>query len=89
MMRAYPHHVPIMVHMGPLAPKPLKFLVPDDVMLSGLVDVIRRRVKLKPAEALYVFVGPHLLPLHNMVTALPRGPDGLAHVQASTELTLG
>ena len=68
--------------------KPLKFLVPLDILVAGLVLVVRKRVKLQPHQAIFLFQGPSLVNTGLYVAHLPR-QDGIVHLTLSLENTFG
>lgn len=63
----YPDRIPVIVERGQdekSLPEPdkKKFLVPRSLTISEFLFVIRKRIKLKPDKALYMFVGKNVMP---------------------------
>lgn len=61
----YPDRVPVIVEMSDPESKikidKNKYLVPSDLTVSQFIFVLRRRLKLKPEEAIYLFFGDGIL----------------------------
>jgi GABA(A) receptor-associated protein len=90
-----PDHVPtILVRAGkatPLLDKE-KFLIPLEVTASQLLFVVRRRLRMKPSEALFLFCNQRMLTGSTPVRlayADYRDPDGFLYVTYSVENTFG
>lgn len=70
-----------------------KFLVPQDITGMQLSYVVRRRLKIKPAEALFLLCGNKLMPAHmslgELHAAHQDSEDGFLYVQYSLENTFG
>lgn len=65
----YPDRIPVIVEPGNNSNLPMidkkKYLVPYDLSMSQFMWVIRRRIKLEPHQALFLFVnhnGKYILP---------------------------
>lgn len=64
----YPDRIPVIIERAtcgdndlPLIDK-TKFLVPTDLTIGQLVHVVRKRIKLTPEKAVFLFVGGNTLP---------------------------
>ena len=66
----YPERVPVIVEKSIssdiVAIDKNKFLAPDDLTLGQFMFIIRRRMKLPPEQALFVFVKNHI-PIQSML----------------------
>lgn len=64
-LKKYPDRIPIIVQSGKDSTIPKleknKFLVPRDITLGQFIYIIRRRVELKPEEAMFVFINDSLV----------------------------
>ena len=69
-----------------------KYLVPSDLTIGQFVYVIRKRIKLSPEQAIYVFINDKLFPtsalLHD-VYKKNKDEDGFLYVCYSGENTFG
>lgn len=62
----FPGRIPVIVERAEKSSLPdidrHKFLVPGDITVGGFLHVIRKRIKLGPEQAIFVFVNNNLLP---------------------------
>ena len=63
----YPDRVPVIVEKDPKYKSlpdidKVKFLVPDELTVGQMIYVIRRRIKLSPEQALFIFVNGSVMP---------------------------
>ena len=62
----YPNRIPVIVERAPKSDIPniekTKYLVPDDLTIGQFVYVIRKRIKMTPDKAMFVFVNNMLPP---------------------------
>jgi len=69
-----------------------KYLVPRDMNLGQFMYVIRKRIKLRPDEALFVLVNSSLMPsnkpLHDIYEK-HKDEDGFLYITYSSENTFG
>lgn len=92
----YPDRVPIIVERSNTSKmeqidKP-KFLVPTDMTVGQFVYVIRKRIRLAPEKALFVFVKNTLPPTSQMIGALHaknHDEDGFLKITYADENTFG
>ena len=69
-----------------------KYLVPKDMTLGQFVYVIRRRIKLKPEKAIFVFVNNILPPVAQLISQLyeeHKDEDGFLYLTYGSENTFG
>ena len=63
-LKKYPYRVPVIVEKASKSDVPdidkHKFLVPDDLTVAQFCYVIRKRIKLTPEKALFLFVNNQL-----------------------------
>jgi len=62
--KKYPNRIPIICERYLKSDPEIdrkKYLVPDDLSLTNFLYVIRKRIKLKPQESLYLFVNGKIL----------------------------
>ena len=92
----YPNRVPIIVEssndsdIGVLDKK--KYLVPNDLTLGQFVYVIRKRLKLPPEKALYMFVDntiPSSASLMSSIYEEYKDEDHFMYITISSENTFG
>lgn len=70
----YPDRIPVIVERAPKADLPeidrQKFLVPHELTMGQFVYVIRKRVKISPEKAIFVFVNNVLPPTAALMSSL-------------------
>jgi len=69
-----------------------KYLVPADLTVGQFVYVIRKRIKLAPEKAIYIFVNNTLPPTAGLMSQLykdHKDEDGFLYVTYSGESTFG
>lgn len=82
-----------MRHVPPLATSQKKFLVPTDLTIGQFMYVIRKRIKLAPEQAIFLFVAGGTLP--PSVSTLQsvydqyRDEDGFLYIMYSGENVFG
>lgn len=92
----YPTRVPVIVEKS-LNSKitetdKIKFLVPDDQTIGQFIYIIRKRIKLSPNEAIFVFVNntlPRTSDLLKTVYNENKDADGFLYLTYSGENTFG
>jgi GABA(A) receptor-associated protein len=69
-----------------------KFLIPYDMTISQLLIVLRKRIKINPAEAIYIFIN-NRIPMGNSVISKlyedNKDEDGFLYIYYSGENTFG
>lgn len=97
-MKKYPNRIPVICEPDPLSDVPSidkkKYLVPKDLTIGQFVFVIRRRIKLDPAKAVFLFVGSqYIMPatanLMSIVYDEHKDKDGYLYITYSGENTFG
>lgn len=62
--KKYPDRIPVIVEKAESCNMPdinkHKYLVPDDLTVSQFIYVIRKRIKIKPEEAIFLFINNSL-----------------------------
>lgn len=69
-----------------------KYLVPSDLSVGQLVYVIRKRIKLAPEKAIFIFVNDILPPTAALMSTIyeeHKDKDGFLYVTYSGENTFG
>lgn len=69
-----------------------RYLVPSDLTVGQFVYVIRKRIRLSPEKAIFIFVGNVLPPTANMMSAVydqHKDEDGFLYITYSGENTFG
>lgn len=92
----YPDRFPIIVEKVPRSPIPdidrHKFLVPNDLTIGQFIYVIRKRIKLSPEQALFIFVNNTLPPTSEFVSNIYtkyRDDDGFLYCLIAGESVFG
>ncbi len=92
----YPDRIPCIVEKAdksditPIDKK--KYLVPSDLTVGQFVYVIRKRIKLSPEKAIFIFVNDVIPPsssLLSQVCAEHKDEDGFLYIVYSSENTFG
>ncbi|KAI9023241.1 autophagy protein Atg8 ubiquitin like protein [Hyaloraphidium curvatum] len=92
----YPDRIPCIVEraeksdIAPIDKK--KYLVPSDLTVGQFVYVIRKRIKLSPEKAIFIFVSNVLPPtnaLMSLVYEEHKDDDGFLYITYSGENTFG
>ena len=69
-----------------------RYLVPVDLTVGQFVYVIRKRIKLRPEKAIFIFVSSVLPPSAALMSSIyeeHRDEDGFLYIQYSGEHTFG
>ncbi len=69
-----------------------KYLVPSDLTLGQFINVIRKRIKLSPEKAIFVFINnviPQSSSLISQIYAEHKNEDGFLYIVYSSENTFG
>jgi len=92
----YPDRIPVIAERASSSSIPdidkKKYLVPADLTMGQFVYVIRKRIKLAPDAAIFVFVNGALPPAGEMMSAVYKAhadKDGFLYVTYSGESTFG
>ncbi|KAI6672800.1 hypothetical protein NL676_000706 [Syzygium grande] len=92
----YPDRIPVIVERAEKTEVPdidkKKYLVPADLTVGQFVYVVRKRIKLSPEKAIFVFVKNILPPTAAMMSAIyeeNKDEDGFLYMTYSGENTFG
>jgi len=92
----YPDRVPVIVEKAEKSDIPdidkKKYLVPADLTVGQFVYVIRKRIKLSPEKAIFVFVNNVLPPTAALISSVydeHKDEDGFLYIAYSGENTFG
>ena len=93
----HPDRIPVIVHKreGDASLPDIdkrKFLVPSDLTIGQFMYVIRKRIKLSPEKAIFIFVGNVLPPTAAMMSSVyeqNKDDDGFLYITYSGENTFG
>ena len=69
-----------------------KYLVPNDLTLGQLIYIIRKRIKLKPEQAIFVFIKGTLPPTSTLISQLYKAhkdEDNFLYLDISQEAVFG
>ncbi|KAL9260669.1 Autophagy-related protein [Drosera capensis] len=92
----YPDRIPVIVERAEKTDIPdidkKKYLVPADLNVGQFVYVVRKRIKLSPEKAIFIFVKSILPPTAAMMSAIyeeHKDEDGFLYMTYSGENTFG
>jgi GABA(A) receptor-associated protein len=92
----YPDRIPIIVEKDPSGKIPdidkNKFLVPGDLTVGQFLHVIRKRIKLQPEQALFIFINNVIPPTSNLLSivyGIHKDPDGFLYCLYTGESVFG
>ncbi|KAK3253313.1 Autophagy-related protein 8d [Cymbomonas tetramitiformis] len=92
----YPDRIPVIVEKSEKSDIPdidkKKYLVPADLTVGQFVYVIRKRIKLGPEKAIFIFVNNVLPPTAALMSAIyeeHKDDDGFLYITYSGENTFG
>ncbi|KAI9630209.1 hypothetical protein KEM48_012242, partial [Puccinia striiformis f. sp. tritici PST-130] len=92
----YPDRIPVICEKADRTDIPTidkkKYLVPSDLTVGQFVYVIRKRIKLAPEKAIFIFVDEVLPPTAALMSAIyeeHKDEDGFLYVTYSGENTFG
>ena len=96
-MRKYPDRIPCIVTRAECCkdlgiPNKKKYLVPKDLTLGQFTYVIRKRIKMRSSQSLYVVVDNTVPPASEIMRTLYKNhssKDKLLHMTYQTENTFG
>ena len=96
MRTKYADRVPVIIEKAPKNHLPdldkHKFLVPNDLTVAQFIYVIRKRIKLNPEQAIYIFVDNTLPPSSELIGTIyekHKDEDGFLYTLISGESTFG
>lgn len=92
----YPNRVPVIVEKSKSSSIPdldkHKFLVPHDITVGQFVLVIRKRIKLSPDQAIYVFSNNIIPTISETIISVYekcKDEDGFLYITIASESTFG
>lgn len=92
----YPDRIPVIVEKAERSDIPdidkKKYLVPSDLTMGQFVYVIRKRIKLSPEKAIFIFVKNTLPPTAALMSSIyedHQDADGFLYITYSAENTFG
>ena len=92
----YPERIPVICEKDERSDIPnidkKKYLVPQDLTVGQFVYVIRKRIKLSPEKAIFIFINNVLPPtaaLMSSIYAEQKDEDGFLYITYSGENTFG
>tara|TARA_B100000902_G_C26846546_1_gene686024 strand:+ start:73 stop:474 length:402 start_codon:yes stop_codon:yes gene_type:complete len=91
----YPNRIPIICERLTMnVPKidRMKYLCPDDLSISSFMFVIRKRLKLEPEKALYLFINSKIVPCSKLLADVyekEKNEDGFLYINYAGESTFG
>ena len=92
----YPDRVPVIILRGSKEVPKIdrqKYLVPCDLAISGLMYIVRQRIKLSPEKSLYFFINDTVMPATaTLVSAMYedyKDKDGFLYITYCGETTFG
>lgn len=93
----YPDRIPVIVDVFHLNAKSInldkhKYLVPADLMISQFMYIIRKRCKLTPEKAIFLFIENTLPPSSMLMGEIYKNKkniDGFLYITISEESTFG
>ena len=97
-MEKYPHKIPIICERSQYAPKDCpeidknRYLVPDDLTVGQFVYVIRKRLKMPPEKAIFLFTNGYIPPSSAFLIDIYccyKDEDGFLYVTYTFENTFG
>ena len=95
-MAKYPDRVPVIIEKSNDTDIPdidrKKFLVPNDVQLSQLMYIIRKRIKIAPEKSIYLFINSKLINGSLFMASIYENctdKDGFLYVTYAGENTFG
>jgi GABA(A) receptor-associated protein len=93
----YPDRIPVIVERAENSKSipdidKKKYLVPADLTVGQFVYVIRKRIKLSPEKAIFIFIDNKLPPSASLMSAVyeeMKDKDGFLYIKYSGENTFG
>jgi GABA(A) receptor-associated protein len=98
LMKKYDARIPVIVGRSRASDPEIdktKYLVEPDMKISQLVLVFRRRIKLRPEQAIYLFINNELINVNSTINEvyhhaqLAKDADGFLYIVYALENTFG
>lgn len=94
--KKYPNSVPVIVAKQPNSPVPdiekKKYMVSEDLTFAQFSHTIRKSIKLKPEQAIFLYVGTELLPMTHKMRLIydkHKDEDGFLYITYAGENVYG
>jgi len=94
-LEKYPDKIPLIIEKAKECEYDIeknKYLVPKNIKMQQLIFIIRKRIKIKNAEAIFVHINNTLPPSNNFINEIydnNKDEDGFLYITYSTENTFG
>jgi GABA(A) receptor-associated protein len=94
-LKKYPERIPIICERLTIKVAEIdrsKYLCPNDLSLGNFVYVIRKRIKIAPEEAIYLFINERILPVSKILGEIyekHKDEDGFLYIKYDSEATFG
>jgi GABA(A) receptor-associated protein len=94
-LQKYPHRIPVILEKHDDKSPDLnqyKYLIPNDMTLAALIYHVRGRTKLRPEEAIFVYINGNSYNGNTLLTEIyekEKNQDRFLYVTYSTENTFG
>jgi GABA(A) receptor-associated protein len=95
-LEKYPDKIPVICERNFTSTLPNidkhKYLVPTDLTVGQFIYVIRKRIKITPQQAIYLFIKGHMPPSNetmNITYSKFRDDDGFLYISYTNENTFG
>lgn len=92
----FPERIPVIVEKAKGSDAPdidkQKYLVPTDLTVAQFVYVVRKRIKLEPQDAIFLFVDGKIPPATHLLSQIYKdnqNPDGFLYITYAKESTFG
>tara|TARA_Y100001958_G_C21239591_1_gene566877 strand:- start:1401 stop:1745 length:345 start_codon:yes stop_codon:yes gene_type:complete len=94
-LEKYPDKIPLIVEKSKNCEYDIdknKYLVPKDIKMQQLIFIIRKRIKIKDSESIFIYVNNVLPPSSSYISEIydnNKDDDGFLYINYSTENTFG
>jgi GABA(A) receptor-associated protein len=97
-LRKYPDRVPVICERQKNAPNDCpqidkrKYLVPNDLSLGQFIYIIRKRLKLPPEKAIFLFINGNIIEASQLLCTVYnnyKDPDNFLYITYTFENTFG
>jgi GABA(A) receptor-associated protein len=92
----YPDRIPVIVERATSSELPhidkKKYLVPSDLTVGQFISVIRKRIKVKPEQAIFIFIGNTIPPTSKVMADIYEehiDEDGFLYITYNGENVFG
>jgi GABA(A) receptor-associated protein len=93
--KQYPHRIPVICEKGDKKIRELKkkkYLVPDNLTLGQFIYILRKRIRLEPHEAMFLFINKKIFTCSTLIGLIydqEKSADGFLYIYYATENTFG